>query len=122
MEEIKINDYVRTKQGTISKITEIAVGIKDVKDTLYFTEKYEYYHCNDIVKHSKNIKDLIEAGDIIKYKINILRVELGEVEKYIDARSFEKYLAVNGCNLEEVDILEILTKEKFESECFKVEV
>lgn len=122
MEEIKINDYVRTKQGTISKITEIAVGIKDVKDTLYFTEKYEYYHCNDIVKHSKNIIDLIEEGDFINgMQVDEFDDEEGTV---LGIPVYEDGL-FNTLNfyvpIESINIKTILTKEKFESECFKVE-
>lgn len=132
MEEIKVGELVRTNKGLIDKVIDIKeagsgirYGGESFKDTIVVLNgdllSETRVALTDIVKHSKNIKDLVEAGDVIKYKINSLRVELGKVEKYTDARSFEKYLAVNGCNLEEVDILEILTKEKFESECFKVE-
>lgn len=121
MEEIKINDYVRTIKGTIGKIIEIAVGIKDVKDTLYFTEKYEYYHYNDIAKHSKNIKDLIETGDIVIYRVNNLFTDIEIVKEYTDARTLKTELRIGLYSLEQVDIKKILTKERFENECFKVE-
>lgn len=128
MEEIKeleIGEYVRDKNGNIDKIENYSLGCcvwHCVKGMCIDRCNTVGTHLTDIVKHSKNIKELVEAGDVIKYKINSLRVELGKVEKYTDARSFKEYLGVNGCSLEEVDILEILTKEKFESECFKVEV
>ena len=71
MSEIKVGEYVRTKDGIIDR-----------------TERYSYncnvWHCkngmcidecetvgtpiSDITKHSKNIINLIEVGDAIKYK------------------------------------------------------
>lgn len=123
MEEIKIGEYIRTKKGTIARIKDTEFDICFNLSGQVFYKKWICDKCfyEEIVKHSKNIIDLVQAGDIIKYKINSLRVELGEVEKYTDIRSFKKYLGVNGCSLEEVDILEILTKEKFENDCYKVE-
>ena len=108
MEEIKINDYVRTKQGTIARITEIAI---DDEDTLYFTGKYKCYYHNDIVKHSKNIIDLIEIGDYVNGKY------VKEINKYKDGKSIIALIGI----INESEIKTILTKEKFESKCYKVE-
>lgn len=112
MEEVQVNDYIRTVKGTISKITEIAVGIKDVKDTLYFTEKYEYYHCNEIVKHSKNIIDLIEIGDYVNgYSIdNIVNGVLVHRANGIDRSGYLIPIVQY-----ENDIKSIVTKEQFAS-------
>jgi hypothetical protein len=70
----------------------------------------------NILKHSKNIIDLIEEGDILRYRLNNLSsIKIGEVRKYKDARSFEEYLGVEGFNLEQIEILKIVTKEQFKS-------
>lgn len=125
MEEIKINDYVRTIYGKIDKVTEIIKGkhhttykgkeiVKGLNETIG-TE-------TDIVKHSKNIKELVQAGDIVVYKIKGLEhYNVDIVKEYTEARTLKTELRIGLYSLEQINILKILTKEKFESECFKVE-
>lgn len=70
--EIEVNDYVRTKTGNITKVIK-------VKDTVIWTDDFIDGHGRynegviektDIVKHSKNIIDLIECGDYVNgYKV-----------------------------------------------------
>ena len=61
--EIEVGEYVRTKMGTIGKFKYYG----DDKENIYFkndrgtTCVYE----KEIVKHSKNIIDLIEVGDFV---------------------------------------------------------
>lgn len=76
MEEIKVGEYVRTKKYGIKKIEHLAVNPNVT------VNKYRYYlgldkdgdRCygvlktTDIIKHSSNIIDLIQEGDIIEYK------------------------------------------------------
>lgn len=52
--------------------------------------------CRDyILKHSKNIIDLIEAGDIVLYKIKGLEYfNIAVVEEYTEARTLKKELRV----------------------------
>lgn len=125
MEEIKINDYVRTIYGKIDKVTEIIKGkhhtaykgkeiVKGLNETIG-TE-------TDIVKHSKNIKELVEAGDFI----NGMQVDEfdGEEETALGIPVYEdgEFNTLNFyVPIESINIRTILTKEKFESECFKVE-
>ncbi len=126
--EIQIGEYVRTKKGLIAKVCAY-------QDLIIYDDKRKAarFHSFDtdkgsiadveIAKHSKNIIDLIEEGDILEYQINKLSfTKIGEVKKYKDARSFKDYLGVEGFNLEQITILRILTKEKFEEESYKVEV
>lgn len=60
MEEIKVGEYVRTDKGSIIKITSS-------RDIGYLEEEYPGFK-KTIIKHNKNIIDLIEIGDVIKYK------------------------------------------------------
>lgn len=67
--EIKVNDYVRTEFGNIGKFYRPASESSDVyyiyinKDGNKISSRYD-----SIVKHSNNIIDLIEVGDILKLK------------------------------------------------------
>lgn len=85
MEEIKVGEYVRTRMGTIGKFKYYG----DDKENIYFkndrgtTCVYE----KEIVKHSKNVIDLIEVGDYVngkevielaKYDIEVQWLDLGE--------------------------------------------
>lgn len=123
MEEIKVGEYVRFLNGKIRKIIGIDVDghlLVDIyisgSNWLTFNEEA------DIVKHSKNIIDLVQAGDIIRYKLKNLKHEnLIEVKEYKKMKTGEKYLGVEGFNLEQIQILEILTKEQFARESYKVE-
>lgn len=127
MENIEVGEYARTKTGKILKVDIIEkckicpqneyINIEVINDILF----KNIYHQDDIVNHSKNIKDLIQAGDVVKYKFNNLaHTDLGEVKNYIDARSRKEFLGIKGFKLEDVDILEILTKENFENNSYKV--
>lgn len=115
MSEIEIGEYVRTKRGYILKYDD--EHDKAFIDNFLVCE----YMGEKIVKHSKNQKELIQEGDILQYQINKLScTKIGKVRKYKDARSFKEYLGVEGFNLEQITILRILTKEKFEEESYKV--
>ena len=83
--------------------------------------KIGYVTYDEIVKHSKNIKDLIEADDIVKYNLRGLAVtRVAVVKKYKDARNGKEHLIVEGYSLEQVKILEILAKEQFKYNCYEV--
>ena len=128
MEEIKVGEYVRTKQGYIAKCVEVD------EDGDYYTfdefvqesygDKYISLYerkLEDIVKHSSNIKDLVQAGDIVIYTINCKMTDIEIVKEHTDARTLEKTLRVGLYSLEQVDIKQILTKEKFENESYRLE-
>lgn len=106
--KIEVGEYVRFKNGIIEKTDE------DEADRLNMFS-------DNVVKHSKNILDLIEEGDILRYKLKGLKNEyITVVKKYYDARNNENWLLINGYKLEQVEILEILTKEQYKENCFKV--
>ena len=57
---IEVGEYVRTKKGKIDKVTN---------DNCYMPQyiecKKSLLYKEDIIKHSKNIIDLIEVGDYV---------------------------------------------------------
>ena len=64
-DKIEVGEYVRTK-FSIGKVKSIGID-----ESLIYFKNYECLKCVDkkkIVKHSKNIIDLIEAGDYVNGK------------------------------------------------------
>lgn len=116
MEEIKVGEYVKTKYGHIAEV----INVNDFRppeskygvEANYFNDVF-FLGDEDIVKHSFNIKELVQAGDIILYNVNSKMTDIEIVKEHIDARTQEKTLRVGLWSLEQVEIKEILTKEQF---------
>lgn len=122
MAEIGVGEYVRTTDGKIGKIVKyenFEYHIKIDKDEIWKCAK-DY-----IVKHSKQLIDLIEVGDVIKYK------ELRSITNNFETNFYENYICdvhneeeleniINEYNNKKIKILEILTKESYMSNCYKV--
>lgn len=127
MEEIKIGEYIRTKKGTIAKVLAYydLITYNDEKASVTF-HSFDTIRGAvadiDIAKHSKNIKELVQAGDFINgMQVDEFDDEEGTVlgiPVYEDGlfNTLNFYVPV-----ESIKIKTILTKEKFENECFKVE-
>ena len=110
-DEIKINEYVRTRAGHIYKITNI-----DENGLIYWNKiqcGWSKQQLEDIiVKHSKQLIDLIDFGDFV----NGIKVVSKGLDKNDNISSFS-----NGHDeVREKDIKAILTKERFEANCYKV--
>lgn len=113
---IEEGEYVRTKRG-IAKVLEV----KTVKtkmygkhDVAYLIDKCPrmYITETEFIKHSKNIIDLIEVGDIVN---NGYIYEIGNTkEGHIWVHN------LNGLLLFEEDIKTILTKEQYMQNCYKL--
>lgn len=133
MEELEVGEIIRTKDGIIAKITDIVKEYcidcdEDVFD-LYNGPMMEIpweYIQEYIKKHSKNLIDLIEVGDIIELD--------GEKYQVIYDESYNKlgilipdknYLAVRHTALEYIfqqdKKVTILTHEQYMQNCYKVE-
>ena len=120
--DIEVNEYVRTKNKGIRKIDRIDNN-KTINKYLYFTGKedfegkeYGIIKTTDIVKHSKQLIDLIEVGDIVN-GMEVLDIhkprDLWEpIEIRVDSRYTNFILAE--------DIKTILTKEQYMANCYKV--
>ena len=101
---MEIGEYVRTKEGHIHKITsQLAI------DMLMFTKEID-----PIVKHSKNIIDLIEVGDYVNDEIVI---DISERGLYLGIGYDEEY---SRTYIDEKDIRTILTHEQYEGNSYKV--
>lgn len=113
---IEVNEYVRTKAGHINKITNI-----DENGLIYWNEiqcGWSEQQLEDIiVKHSKQLIDLVEVGDIVKDKYNKYEVAFVKDDKiYCNDYNLDDSLIT----LREQDIKAILAREQFEANCYKV--
>ena len=122
--DIKVGEYVRTNRGYFYKIKKIRKS--DISEEVYIVrahgDNYNFYLRKDnILKHSKNIIDLIEVGDIVEYQVNSLsELKVGRVKSYRYARSNKEYIGVDGFDITKIYIKSILTNKQFEENCYKV--
>ena len=112
---IEANEYVRTNSGLIFKVNEITYD-EEYKDYLYKESFLLVDWKENIVKHSKQLIDLIEVGDIVN-GMEVLDIhkprDLWEpIEIRVDSRYTNFILAE--------DIKTILTKEQYMANCYKV--
>lgn len=114
-DKIEVEDYVRTDKGEIAKVAIAEILSIDEYRNIGFcnTESYVY---GNIVKHSKQLVDLIEVGDFVNgYRVT---------DKYLFAGE-RLVLETEGndtnCKcLCEKDIKTILTRERYMVNCYKV--
>ena len=112
MEEIKEGEYVRTNNKGIKRIDRIDNN-KTVNKYLYFTgiedfegKEYKIIKTTEIVKHSKQLIDLIEEGDYVN----------GE----LITDKWDTRISSIRSNFSEEDIKTIITKESYMANCYKV--
>lgn len=104
---IEVGEYVRSKIGSIGKVTKI-------EDNKYLYEnKTLITWVGNVTKHSFSIIDLIEVGDIVN---NGYIYEIGNSED-----GYKWIHNLNGLLLFENDIKTILTKEQYMQNCYTVE-
>jgi len=115
---IEVNEYVRTKDGIVDKVIIEYDGKCNNSNCneKHISCKYNYYNEKDIVKHSKQLIDLIEIGDIVN-GMEVLDIhkprDLWEpIEIRVDSRYTNFILAE--------DIKTVLTKENYVAICYKV--
>ena len=125
MEEIKVGEYVRTKEGVIAKVISKDGLFIDI-DKVYFDECYQSMRRvtfdERITKHSPNIIDLIEVGDYVNgcevifdesmNKLAILRVNGSNIRH----TAIEYFVAKNSNE----QIKSIVTHEQFNSIKYEV--
>lgn len=132
MKDIEVGDYVRTRRGEIFKIlTKIKTtygfcGLTDSSNKKYSTYTYGKGNCIDnnikgkIVKHSKNIIDLIEPGDFVNnYIVLDVMEDLQTGEIHLEMPS--SYPKEGSCTIYNNEIETILTKEQYMQNCYTVE-
>lgn len=128
-DEIEIGEYGRTNFGEIIKFAwlEDSEG-KTIKNKVILINRnkvsndFYYFHGEEnIVKHSKQLIDLIEVGDIIKYRIDNISTTLetkGHIKGIVDIADEEMLQRIKSDK--NYNLLEILTREQYMANCFKV--
>ena len=107
--DIEVNEYVRTKKGAVGKLIEI-----DKKATAYYLDCLKCVSLKNIVKHSKQLIDLIEVGDIV-------RIRTGLYSSFMEFIDNEECLLILKEQVKKFwTIEEILTKEQYMANCYKV--
>lgn len=123
-DKIEVGEYVRTKDGIIDKVERFSVGccVWHCENGMCIDEcNCIGTHLEDIVNHSKQPIDLIEVKDVIKYRINNISTTLetkGYVEGIVDISDEEMLQRIK--NDKNYEVLEILTKESYMANCYKV--
>ncbi len=129
MEEIKVGEYVRTKDGYIGKLVEY---IPNALNYLKIDIGREIRHCDDSfdnfiytrygfqLKHSHSIIDLIEVGDYVNGK-KIEQIECFSADnKKALFYDLDMPMQVGLRFFTEDDIKSIVTKEQFKEMEYKV--
>lgn len=128
---IEVGEYVRTRDGQIVKLenneefyedsVDVGIGIIPAVDGIWIDKEYlDYIEKEKIVKHSKNIIDLIEEGDYVNGR------EVKHIAMFEGFPDYPKLIFVDekhlvaGETAENKDIKTILTKEQYEQNCYKV--
>lgn len=102
---IEVNEYVRT-----NRIIARVIGRDDDNNILLDTQQILTKSEEKIVKHSKQLIDLVEVGDYVNGK---------HVQKIKSDRNGKYILALIEI-IEEQYIKTILTKEQYIANCYKV--
>lgn len=109
MEDIKVEEYVRTRQGIIFQATE------NIKINVSIPKKYEKF-ADEITKHSFNIIDLLEVGDYVNgYKVISVDKNVPENCIELDRNNAYEYQFISKKGVQT-----ILTHEQFEANAYKV--
>ena len=124
MSEIEVEDYVRINND----FRLIALGIGKVvginKDSIHVKMNFELpfsFKKENIANHSKQLIDLIEVKDVIKYRINNISTTLetkGYVEGIVDISDEEMLQRIKSDK--NYEVLEILTHQQYMANYYKV--
>ena len=121
MDKIEIGEFVRTKNNGIKRIDTIFEN-KTVNKYGYECGSdwdgkwYSYIKTTDIVKHSKNIIDLIEPGDVVEV-LDIDWIRIFNIDDEDILEDFKEEIQEKNWKL-----LSILTKEQYSQNCYSLEV
>lgn len=122
--KLEVGQFVRfkDKRGNeyIRKIVEIPEDNRYA--SLYLDKDANYskgLSIKNVIKASYNIIDLIEAGDIIRYRIDKVFLETkGYLTGVIDITDEEMIESIKKDK--NYHVLQVLTKEEFEKKAYKV--
>lgn len=122
--KIKAGEYIRTKEGEIG-----VIGFPDEEENMFEQKQFEWYSNGksynmikeyEVIKHSKNIIDLIEEGDYVNgIKIYSVKKGVGYGNKGQEGIIINK--SYSNCKFIPTDgIKSIVTKEQFKSVEYEV--
>ena len=110
MEEIKVNEYVRLRNGDVTRVK--AINEKTFKCKFHKVNCELFIDC--IVKHSSNIIDLIEIGDYVNGKLIH--------NKFGNPKNGELMIIYgNGKHFDNKNIKTVVTKEQFANAEYRLE-
>ena len=114
---VEVGEYVRSKIGSIGKVTKIE------EDKFLYENRTLITWVGNVIKHSKNIIDLIEIGDILEIELSEEFVEKEDKKVLIQIGDVytKETLQKDIDNGIITKILTILTKEKHKDSCYTVE-
>ena len=119
---MNVGDYVRTEDGTITRIKMFYEKKWEDPELIYarfLCEDYEIYEYPRQTKTSPNIIDLIEVGDYVNgMKVTNIQKDLSNNVEYVFGYSREGF--EGETMYYDDDIKSIVTKECFESMEYKV--
>lgn len=125
-DKIEVGEYYRTKNGLIRKIKTIKSGKRQFTRTTV-TLINGRHRLEDIVKHSKQLIDLIEVGDIVNKELVIGIIDItNDKEERVDRKLITQYRSAQFTGLDiryyiyDDDIKTILTRESYMANCYKV--
>ena len=115
-EKIEVGEYVRTKDGRIDKVEIFSVGcVWHCENGMCIDEcNHIVMHLEEIVKHSKQLIDLIEIGDIVEIRTGLYSSFKYFVENEDDLLLLEEKVKQFW------KIKTILTKESYMTNCYQV--
>lgn len=124
MKEIEVGEYVRLARNQgINKIIDIYDKKYELETDIAnewgeFTCILEEYQLKDeIINHSKHLIDLIENKDVLKVIIDKTIMFFGIDEDTSDIKYKE---LIENIENGEYELLEILTHEQFEANCYEI--
>ena len=114
---IEVNEYVRTKDGKIDKVIN-----SNFYMSIYVECEKGLYLIENIVKHRKELIDLVEIGDIVNGHVvtNILDFKNSKkIEKMLYTEYAYPVLGKKNY-IYATEVKTILTKEIYMANCYKV--
>lgn len=117
-DKIEVNEYVRFNNGEIGKV----IDIKENPSRIVYSEYGEIGLISDIVKHSKQLIDLIEDKDIVEIELS---------EEFVERKDKKKLIQIGDIYTKEtlqkdIDngiitrIITILSYNQYMANCYKV--
>ena len=115
-DKIEVGEYVRTDNGEIHKVIDIEKGSIKIK-----SQYKEWIGLCCIVKHSKQLIDLIEKDDYVNgSKVLAIMEDMETGELHLEMTSNYTNEEIGDCTIYDKDIKTILTKESYMANCYKV--